>query len=400
MQTYPLQRECPFQPSAGTARLREPGPITKVRLYDGKSAWLVTGTAEVRALLADKRISSLTHYPNYPVLAEQHLHMRATREMAKEKEGGFAGALFGVDPPEHTRQRRMLLPSFTVRRVAMHRPEIQRIVDERLDAMLSQGPPADLLFDFAMPVPMMVICAFLGVPYEEGEHFEKPVNELFDPERAEQAMEELGAYFERLIKAKETDPGNGLLDDLITHHVRNGDLTHAELVQFALAILVAGTVTSTGTIALGTLALLDTSARYAALCEDPGLVPGAIQEILRYVSLVEQLARVATDDVEIGDTLIRAGDGILISFAAANLDPSVTAHPDELDVTRPPANHLAFSYGIHHCLGHNLARLELEIAFRALVKRVPTLKPVVPVDQIPWYYDFTVPRLLSFPVTW
>ncbi|SDI16797.1 cytochrome P450 [Nonomuraea jiangxiensis] len=397
---YPLARECPYRPSSGMAGLRAGGPITKVRLYDGRTAWLVTGPEEARLLLADKRMSSLAHYPNYPVLDERHLHMRATREMAREEEGGFAGALFGVDPPEHTRQRRMLLPHFTTRRVAAHRAEIQRIVDGRLDVLLQQGPPADLLFDFAVPVPMMVICAFLGVPYEDRGRFEGPARDLFDTERAGQAMEELNGYLERLIESKSGEPGDGLLDDLIAGPVRAGELSLEELVQFASAILIAGTVTSTSTIALGTLALLSTPGQYAALSQDPELVPGAVEEILRHVSLVESLSRVATDDVEVGGTLIKAGDGILVSFSGANLDPSVTSHPGELDITRPPANHLAFSYGIHHCMGHNLARLELGIAFRTLVERIPTLAPVVPPSQIPWYFDFTVPRLLSFPVTW
>jgi cytochrome P450 len=397
---YPLQRECPYRPSSGTGRLREPGPITKVRLYDGRTAWLVTGPDEARLLLADRRTSNRSDFPNYPVLDERHLHMRATREMAQEEEGGFAGALFGVDPPEHTRQRQMLIPSFTVRRIAVHRPEIQQIVDARLDEMQRQGSPADLMTAFAGPVPMMVICVFLGVPYTDRESFDGPARGLFDPERADEAMQELTDYLDRLIRAKESDRGNGLLDDLITDYLSTGALTRSELVAFALAILVAGTVTSTSIIALGILALLDNPGQYAALAADPGLVPGAIEELLRYVSLVEQLARVATEDIEIAGEVIKAGDGILISFAGANLDPGVTTHPGQLDVTRPPSRHLAFSFGIHHCLGRNLARLELDIALRSLITRFPTLRPTLAVEEIPAYNDGTVQRLLSFPVAW
>lgn len=398
--SYPIQRECPYRASSAHAALREPGPLRKVRLYDGKTVWLVTAPAEARAILADKRMSSLATYPNHPVLDERHLHMRATREMAREVEGGFPEVLFGVDPPAHTRQRQMLLPSFTVRRVAVHRPTIQRIVDDRIDAMLSQAQPADFMTAFAIPVPMMVVCTFLGVPYEERDYFEGPMRGLLIPEQADEALEEFSGYLDRLISAKLTKPGNGLLDDLIAGHIRNGELTKTELVAFALAILVAGTVTSTSAIALGTLALLDTPGQYDALCADPDRVPAAIEEILRYVNLVEQLARVATEDVELGGTVIKAGDGILISQVCANLDPSVTSHPEDFDIKRPPNNHLAFSYGIHHCLGHNLARLELDIAFRTLVNRVPTLRPAVPVKEIPWEFDFTVARLLCFPVNW
>jgi cytochrome P450 len=397
---YPLPRECPYRPSAQTARLREPGPITTVRLYDGRTAWLVTGPEQARSLLSDRRTSNRSDFPNYPVLDERHKHMRATREMAQEQEGGFAGALFGVDPPEHTRQRQLLIPSFTVRRVAVHRPAIERIVDGLIDEMLRQGPPADLVSAFATPVPTMVVCAFLGVPYADKDEFQPAVRGLFDPERADAAMADLTGYLERLVDSKREQPGTGLLGDLVSGPFRRGELGRAELIAFALAILVAGTVTSGSAISLGTLGLLDTPGQYAALSANPDLVAGAVEEILRTVSPVEQLARVATEDIEIAGQLIKAGDGILISFAAANLDPAVTTHPGRLDITRPPDAHLAFSYGIHHCLGHNLARLQLEVAFRGLATRIPTLRPAVPVEEIPLLDDGTVPRLLCFPVVW
>ncbi|GAA1548045.1 cytochrome P450 [Dactylosporangium maewongense] len=397
---YPLQRECPYKPSAGTAKLREPGPIIRVRLYNGRTAWLVTGPAEVRALLADPAMSSMATWDDYPVIDESHLHMRASKEMAQEVEGGFPEVLFGVDPPVHTRQRKMLLPSFTNRKVQTLRPIIQRIVDERLDAMLAKPQPADFLADFAAPVPMMVVCLFLGVPYAERDFFEGPMHDLVVPEKAEAAWEEFTVYLERLVDKKMTEPGEGLIDDLIASHVRSGELSRDELVAFAMAILMAGTVTTTSAIALGTLALLDHEGQYEALVADPSLVPGAIEEILRTVNLVEQLSRVATADVEIGGVTIKAGDGILLSCAAANLDPSVTSHPDEFDITRPPTGALAFSYGLHHCMGHNLARLELEVVLRTLADRVPKLRPAVPTAEIPWYFDFTVSRLTSFPVTW
>lgn len=397
---YPLQRECPYKPGAGTAKFRAPGPITKVRLYDGKVTWFVTGPAEVRALLADPRMSSLSTFEDYPVIDESLLHMRATREMAREVEGGFPEVLFGVDPPAHTRQRKMLLPSFTNRQIAKFRPTIQRIVDQRLDALMAAGPGADFMAHFAVPVPMMVVCMFLGVPYEERDYFQGPMRDILDPEKADEALEEFTAYLDQLIRAKEVEPGVGLLDDLIVKFVRTGELNRDELAAFALAILMAGSMTTISAIALGTLAMLDPPDQYEALRANPDLAPGAIEEILRYINLVEQLARVAIEDVEIAGHTIKAGDGILLSMAAANLDPTVTTHPDEFDITRPPTNPLAFSYGLHHCLGHNLARLELDIVFRTLVRRLPNLRPAVPVAEIPWKYDFIVSRLQSFPVTW
>jgi cytochrome P450 len=398
--SYPLQRECPYRPSSGTAALHAAGPITKVRLYDGKVVWLVTGPAEVRQLLADPSMSSLATFDNYPVIDEAHLHMRATREMAREVEGGFPEVLFGVDPPRHTEQRKMLLPSFTNKRISHYRPVIQKIVDQRLDALLEHGAPADLMTEFAAPVPMMVVCAFLGVPYEERDYFQGPLHDLVVPERAEQAFEEFTIYLQRLIKAKETEPGVGVLDDLVTNHVLADRISRDEVVAIAMAILMAGTVTTTSAISLGTLALLDTPGQYEALCGNPDLVPGAVEEILRYINLVEQLSRVATKDVEIAGQQIKAGDGILLSCATANIDPTVTTHPQEFDITRPPTSPLAFSYGIHHCMGHNLARLELDIVFRSLIARVPTLRPAVPAEEIPWHFDFTVSKIDSFPVTW
>lgn len=395
---YPLPRECPYHPAAGTEALREPGPVTRVRLYDGRTTWFVSGPVEARALLADRRLSNRSDFPNYPVMDPRHLRMRATREMAKEEEGGFAGALFGVDPPEHTRQRQILVPRFTVRQIATHRPEIQRIVDEQLDTMLAQGSPGDLVASFSGPVPVRVICAFLGVPYEDREYFELLIGELFEPDRADGAMVELSAYLDRLIRV--AAPSAGLLGALIASHLRTGELSHAELIAFASAMLVAGTITTSSILSLGTLALLENPDQFAALHADPGLITGAVEEILRYVSVVEQLARVATEDIDIAGQVIRAGDGILISFAAANLDPEVTTHPDRLDVTRPPTNHLAFSHGIHHCIGRNLARLELDIALRTLIGRVPTLRCTVSVDQIPTTMAADVTRLVSLPVSW
>lgn len=397
---YPLQRECPYRPAAGMARFREAGPITRVRLYDGRTSWFVTGPEELRTILADPQMSCHSTFPDYPVIDEGLLHMRATREMEREGiEGGFPAALFGVDPPEHTRQRKMLLPAFTTRKVAGYRQKIQQIVDQRLEALISEGKGADLVSVFAAPIPLMVVCMFLGVPYEEHDVFQGPMLDLLVPERADDALEKFSEYLVQLIDAKIVSPGDGLLDQLIVDHVRTGALDPQELVAFAQAILVAGTLTTTNAIALGTYALLD-HGQYGLLVKDPSLIPGAIEEILRYINLVEVLIRVATKDIEVGGQVIKAGDGILLSCAAANLDPSVTSHPERLDITRPPITQLAFSYGLHHCMGKNLARLELDIAFRALTQRLPELRRAVPADQVRWQFDFTLPRLLWFPVTW
>jgi pentalenic acid synthase len=395
---YPIPRptQCPYRPSAQHVGLRAAGPATRVRLYNGRTAWLVTGVAQARAVLSDyRRVSIRPYHGNYPLLNE---------EFEKVVESGYADVLFGVDPPEHTRQRQMIMPSFTLRRTAQLRPEIQRIVDEKLAAIVRSGPPADLVTQFAQPVPSMVMSLLLGVPYADHEEFETPARKLFVPELANDATAELGAYLDRLIKRKEDSPGTGLtglLDDLIADQLHTGALTRSELVHIAMAMLVAGTDTTTNVISLGTLALLDNPDQWAALRADPGLVPGAVEEILRYVSLVEAFARVAVEDIDLAGQTIRAGDGVLISCAGVNFDPAAVPDPDTFDIRRPPRPSFSFSHGIHRCPGDNLARLELEIAFRTLVERLPTLRPAVPVEQMRSNNnDGTLQRLYEFPVLW
>lgn len=395
---FPVPRpsKCPYRPAAEHVQLRDPGPMTKVRLYNGRTAWLVTGGAQARNVLSDyRRVSIRPYHGNYPLLNE---------EFEKVVDSGYADVLFGVDPPEHTRQRQMIMPSFTLRRTAQLRDDIQRIVDEKLDDVERAGQPADLVTLFAQPVPSMVMSLLLGVPYEDHEDFETPARKLFVPELAEQATVELGEYLDRLIQKKENSPGagtTGLLDDLIVDYLHKDALSRSELVHIAMAMLVAGTDTTTNVISLGTLALLDNPEQWEALRDDLSLVPAAVEEILRYVSLVEAFARVAVEDIDLGGHVIKEGDGILISCAGVNFDPATTPDPDRFDIRRPAKPSFSFSHGIHRCPGDNLARLELEIAFRTLVQRFPNLRPAIPVDQMGSNNnDGTLQRLYEFPVVW
>ncbi|MFV2174381.1 cytochrome P450 [Actinomadura sp. LOL_016] len=395
---FPIPRpsRCPYRPSASHVELGADGPMTKVRLYNGRTAWLVTGAAEARAVLSDyRRVSIRPYHGNYPLLNE---------EFEKVVDSGYADVLFGVDPPEHTRQRQMIMPSFTLRRTATMRADIQRIVDDRLDEMERGGRQGDLVSQFAQPVPSMVMSRLLGVPYSEHEEFETPAHKLFVPELAEEATAELGEYLDRLIRKKEADPDGGergLLDDLIADHLQKDALSRDELVHIAMAMLVAGTDTTTNVISLGTLALLDTPGQWDALRDDPDLTAAAVEEILRYVSLVEAFARVAVEDIDLGGATIRAGEGILISCAGVNFDPAVIDAPDAFDIRRPPRPSFSFSHGIHRCPGDNLARLELEIAFRTLVTRFPNLRATVPTPELRSNNnDGTLQRLYELPVTW
>lgn len=395
---FPIPRapECPYRPSTQHVGLRDDGPMTRVRLYNGRTAWLVTGAAQARAVLSDyRRVSIRPYHGNYPLLNE---------EFEKVVDSGYADVLFGVDPPEHTKQRQMIMPRFSLRRTAELRPDIQRIVDEKLDDMVRHGQPADLVTMFAQPVPSMVMSLLLGVPYEDHEEFETPAHKLFVPELAEEATAELGEYLDRLIQKKEDNPGAGLvglIDDLIVNQLHKGTITRSELVHIAMAMLVAGTDTTTNVISLGTLALMDHREQWEALREDHDLIPGAVEEILRYVSLVEAFARVAVDDIELPGGQIGEGDGILISCAGVNFDPAAVPDPDTFDIRRPPKPSFSFSHGIHRCPGDNLARLELEIAFRTLVERMPNLRTTIPTDQLPSNNnDGTLQRLYELPVVW
>ncbi|MFG2224942.1 cytochrome P450 [Streptomyces sp. NPDC048644] len=374
---FPLTRECPFQQPSGYAELRDRGPVTEVRLAGGRTAWAVTGHAEARKLLADPAMSSDHHRPNFP-LAEPAMAALKNKDI-----GLLVGALVRTDPPEHTAQRRMLIPSFTVRRCAALRPNIQRIVDARLAAMLAQGPPADLVSAFALPVASGTICELLGVPYEDHDFFEEQARRRFAPGQVVDAFTALADYLERLIQGKEKSPGDGLLDELVVEQVLPGRLARAELVRYAMSLLLAGHDTSANMIALSVLALLEHPEQLAALREDPALLPGAIEELLRYLSIIGSLARVATKDIEVGGRRIRAGDGVLIAGGAVNHDPSQFHRPQELNVHRSARNHVAFGYGVHQCIGQNLARVEMETALRTLFARIPTLRLAVPADEVP-----------------
>lgn len=247
--SFPQNRTCPYHPPTGyPSASRGQQSVSRVRLFDGRTAWLVTGHAEARALLADPRLSSDRENPAFPFFARR---LAVTTQRRIE--------LLGVDDPEHNVQRRMLIPSFTVRRTAALRPRIQETVDRLLDAMAEQGPPAELVNAFALPVPSMVICALLGVPYTDHEFFEAQSRKLLrGPEASdvEEARDALDEYFRVLIEHKRRDPGEGLLDELIAKQLETGAVDRDELVRLAQILLVAGHETTANMISLGTLTLL------------------------------------------------------------------------------------------------------------------------------------------------
>ncbi|MFF8673965.1 cytochrome P450 [Streptomyces sp. NPDC015242] len=389
---FPQSRTCPYHPPTAYEPLRAERPLSRVTLYDGREAWLVSGHATARALLADPRLSSNRDRPGFPSPTKRFAGIRNRRT-----------ALLGVDDPEHRTQRRMVVGDFTFKRAVELRPRIQRIVDERLDAMIAQGPPADLVSAFALPVPSMVICALLGVPYADHDFFEAQSRRLLrGPETSDvlDARDRLEAYFGELIDRKRNDLGTGLLDDLVQRQLGEGALDREGLIALALILLVAGHETTANMISLGTFTLLRHPERLAELRADPELVPAAVEELMRLLSIADGLLRVAVEDVEVAGTTIRAGEGVVFATSVINRDETVYAEPDALDWNRPARHHVAFGFGIHQCLGQNLARAELEIALRTLFARLPALRLAAPAEEIPFKPGDTIQGMLELPVTW
>ncbi|MFR9727928.1 cytochrome P450 [Saccharopolyspora sp. MS10] len=393
---YPMTRAagCPFDPPPELRDRGGQGPMSRVRLWNGSEPWLVTGYAEQRALLADPRVSSEPHRPGYPLPAPL-------------SPGRRAGVGFiSMDNPEHARLRRMVTAPFTIKRIEALRPAVQRIVDDRIDEMLAGPKPADLVEAVALPVPSLVICELLGVPYADHDFFQASsrvlINRASAPEQRAEAQDALLGYLDELVGAKIGSPGEDLLSGL-GERVRAGELTRADAAQIGVLLLVAGHETTANMIALGTLALFEHPEQLALLrdAEDPKVVAGAVEELLRYLSIVHNgRRRVALEDIEIAGRTVRAGEGLIMANDIGNRDPEVFADPDRLDLTRDARHHVAFGFGVHQCLGQPLARMELQVAYRALLRRIPTLAPAVELDQVPFKHDGFVYGVYELPVTW
>ncbi|MFD5701120.1 cytochrome P450 [Streptomyces lasiicapitis] len=398
---FPQDRTCPYHPPTGYRPLSEQGPLNRVTLYDDSEAWLVTGHAEAQALLTDPRLSADRQNPAFPLLARRF-------ELSRRE----PLALLGVDDPLHNKQRRTLIPTFGVKQVAAMRPGIQRVVDELLDAVVAQGPPAELVAAFALPVPSIVICELLGVPYADHDFFEEASRRILRGATAEDSeagrlelMDYLGDLVDRKAKAAGGHPGRdatpeGVLDELVRDRLGDGTLDRDELVRLALILLIAGHETTANMISLGTFTLLEHPDQLAALRADPERTRDAVEELLRFLSIADGLVRVATEDIEVAGRTIRADDGVILSAATVNRDTTVYPGADDLDVRRNARHHLAFGFGIHQCLGQNLARAELEIALHSLLARIPDLRLAVPADEIRMKPGDTIQGLVELPVTW
>jgi pentalenic acid synthase len=390
---FPMPRSCPYHPPTGYERLTAQGPFARAQLFDGRVVWCVTGHAETRALLLDTRLSSDWQHEDFPVVVP-----RGTDSMKK-----IQFPLVGVDDPEHARHRRLVVGSFSARQIKALRPQIQEIADGLVDAMVERGPSADLVSAFALPLSVMVICRLLGVPYADHEFFETQARRMLtgpEPSDVEDGRWQLVGYLDRLIADKTASPGVGLLDELIAGQAKSKAADQQETISIVLVLLLAGIETTANMIALSVLTLLDHPEQAAELRADGSLLPRAVEELLRFLSVTDGIMRLAKADIEIGGHTIRTGEGVFFPVAAVNRDPGVFDSPDTLDLRRPARNHLAFGHGKHQCIGQNLATAELEIALSTLFSRLPELGLAVPVSDLEVRAPEAVQGVTSLAVTW
>jgi cytochrome P450 len=388
---------CPFAPPPQVMELAQARPLSRVKIWDGSTPWLITGYEEARSLFADSRVSVDDRRPGFPHWNEGMLSTVHKRPRS----------VFTADAEEHTRFRRMLSKPFTFKRVEGLRPAIQQITDDAIDAMLAGPKPGEVVSALALPVPSLVISQLLGVPYEDAEMFQHHANVgLARYAAAEDTMKgamSLHKYLAQLVESKMENPAEDAVSDL-AERVKAGELSIKEATQLGTGLLIAGHETTANMIGLGVLALLEHPDQAAVLrdTDDANVIANAVEELLRYLSIIQNgQRRVAAEDIDIAGEVIRAGEGIIIDNAPANWDAKEFSEPDRLYLHRSGAGtHVAFGYGRHQCVGQQLARAELQIVFHTLLRRVPTLELAVPIEDVPLKHDRLAYGVYELPVTW
>ncbi len=395
-QGLPMDRDAgPFAPPSRITELRESRPVSPLVFPDGHEGWLVTGYEEVRQMMADTRFSSRLDLDIIHVPYETP-GMPAPTEPSPPMPGMF----IAMDPPDHGRLRKRLTGAFTVKRMKQLEEHIVEITERQLDEMAMLTPPIDLVKEFALPVPSLVICALLGVPYEERDSFQAHSAQFMI---RDQSLEEkmgaylgLNTYLTELVIRKRAEPEEDILSDLARHD----DLTVEELTGAAFLLLLAGHETTANMLALGTFALLEHPDQLAALHADAELLPGAVEELLRYLSVADIFLRYATEDLELGGETITKGSTVVVSLLAANHDPRRFENAGTLDIRRNARGLLAFGHGVHQCLGQQLARIEMRAGFEGLLRRFPDLALAIPSDEVKLKTDMNIYGVHELPVTW
>lgn len=393
-EVFPIPRSCPFQIPDGYTTRQQNQPVSRVSVLNGGQAWLLTRYADVRFALSDPRFSADRRRDGFPHPGTGNSKVFASRNPS----------MITLDGEEHTTARRRIIPEFSMKRVTELHPRIQRIVDRCIDDLLTSPPPVNLVTALSLPVSSMVICELLGVPYADHKHFQMLSSRLLQRDTTDQKDDILGelvAYLAGLVRAKEVTPGDDILSRQIARQRdESGEVNHADVVSMAFLLLVAGYETTANMISLGVYGLLTHPDRSRGATQDREDYSLVVEELLRYFSIIDfGPARVATEDVVVGDTLIRSGEGVIAATVAANRDALVFDDPDSMNLGRGARNHVAFGYGPHQCIGHNLARKELELVYRTLFTRIPDLRLDTDSKAV-FKSDSFQYGMYDLPVTW
>jgi cytochrome P450 len=392
-QTYPFGPAERLELHPRYGELRRTEPLARITMPYGGEAWLVTRYEDIRTVLSDPRFSRAATVGN---------------DVPRLTPGIGEDNILAMDPPEHSRLRRLVATGFTVRRVEQLRPRVQAMVDELLDEMIASGAPADMAEGLAWPLPVRVICELLGVPLADRDKFRTWVgltlalgNET-TPEAMADAADRLQKYMSGLIARRRAEPADDLIGALVAARDDGDKLSEQEMITLAITLLAAGHETTANQLGCHIYTLLAQPDYWRRLVADPELVPSAVEELLRFTPLgvSGDDARIATEDIEVGGHIVRAGEAVIANPAAGNRDPLVFDRPDEIDLARKHNPHIAFGHGVHHCLGAPLARLELQVALGTLVRRLPGLRLAIPADEVPWRTDRLVRGVSALPVRW
>ena len=386
----PRAARCPLAPPADFADWRAQPGLQRA-MFQGNPVWVVSRYRDIRAALVDPRLSAKTIPDSI---------------MPKDADNKVPVMFARTDDPEHQRLRRMMTTNFTFRRCESMRPHIQETVDHYLGRMIDNGAPADLVLEFALPVPSLVIALLLGVPPEDLEIFQRHTTTGLDQrstdEQKGQAFGAMYAYIEELVERKAREPGDDLISRLVTEYVATGQLDHATTAMNSVIMMQAGHETTANMISLGTVVLLEHPEVFERLgqTDDPAVVANIVEELMRYLTIVHsQVDRVATEDLMIGGQLIRAGDFVMMSLLAGNWDAEFVDNPESFDAGRNTRGHLGFGYGVHQCIGANLARVEMQVAFATLARRLPALKLAVPPEELR-FKEANIYGMKELPVSW
>lgn len=390
---WPFARSAPSLPPAEYAERRENCPVSRVELWDGRPAWLLTRYADIRSALRDARFSADSSVDGFPA-------PNAAIAAARKVQRGFVR----LDGAAHRRQRNLLAKYFTVNHVQMLRDVVTKKVDELLDEMEAHGGPFELVEHLAEPLPIFLTCVQLGLPLSDVPYLLDRVKTWMSsdslPAESTKAADDIVEHFREVIARERVERTQGMVSDLVHNHVVTGELSEEDLLWMLHLLLVGGFDTAANMISLGTLTLMAHPAETARLNEEPGRITKVVEELLRLHSVAHFVAgRMASEDVELGGVRISAGEGIVAPLPAANFDPEVFVDPCKFDPDRNARAHLAFGFGIHQCLGQPVARLELAIYFAKVFERFPALRLAVPIDELE-YNNAMIYGLKRLPVAW